>query len=211
VPITSTTRGTVSRIVSLSMYVQQPPTDRYVASVLQGMPVSTVLNCAIELWRNLEIDDDELLEIAIRDVSFQIQLQKAREERDGGDVSSATSISSSLSPPPVKSPGWSGGSMRPRFNPRLDPTVLFLEMKNLTLNLDNFTFRIEKGKKRTILDPIFDGRCMVSLQNINIRIRVECAKERVKRSKGGSEIARTLIAISRRRVYMLGCSLTRFC
>lgn len=87
--------------------------------------------------------------------------------------------------------------MRPRFNPRLDPTVLFLEMKNLTLNLDNFTFRIEKSKKRTILDPIFDGRCMVSLQNINIRIRVECAKERGKRSKAGSEMsARTLIVKS---------------
>lgn len=39
----------------------QPPADRYVASILKGLPVSTVLNCGIELWRNLEIDDDELM------------------------------------------------------------------------------------------------------------------------------------------------------
>ena len=48
----------------------QPPSDRYIASVLGGIPVTQVLNCTIELWRNLEIDDDELLEIVIREVSY---------------------------------------------------------------------------------------------------------------------------------------------
>lgn len=43
------------------MRISQPPSDLYAASVLQGLPVSSVLNCGIELWRNLEIDDDELL------------------------------------------------------------------------------------------------------------------------------------------------------
>ena len=41
--------------------LRQTPSDRYVASVLGGLPVSAVLNCGIELWRNLEIDDDELM------------------------------------------------------------------------------------------------------------------------------------------------------
>jgi hypothetical protein len=147
-----------------------------------------MLNCAIELWRNLEIDDDELLEIAIRDVSFQIQLQKAREEGDCSDSSLAGSAASSASAT-SKLPTWSGNSIRPRFNPRLDPTVLFLEMKSLTLNLDNFTFRIEKSQKRTIFDPVFEGKCMLSLRNITIRLRVKCAKERKKRSKSGSEVS----------------------
>jgi hypothetical protein len=30
--------------------VGQPATDRYVASVLHGLPISAVLNCAVELW-----------------------------------------------------------------------------------------------------------------------------------------------------------------
>ena len=58
-------------------------------------------------------------------------------------------------------------------------------MKELTLNLDNFMFRIEKSKKRTVFDPVFEGRGMVLLQNINIRMRVVCAKERGKRARAG--------------------------
>lgn len=152
--------------------------------------MSSILNCAIELWRNLEIDDDELLEIAIRDVSFQIQLHKAKEEGECHTVTShaaSASATVSVTPvPPSLTSAWN--AERPRFNPRVDPTVLYLEMKNLTLNLNNFLFRIEKNKKRTILDPVFEGRGMVSLQNITIRLRVECAKERVKRTKIASEV-----------------------
>jgi hypothetical protein len=60
-------------------------------------------------------------------------------------------------------------------------------MKNFTLNLDNFLFRIEKSEKRTIFDPIFEGRGMVSIQNISITLRVECAKERVKTNEFGPD------------------------
>lgn len=186
----------------------QPPSDRYVASVLQGLPVSSVLNCAIELWRNLEIDDDELLEIAIRDVSFQIKLQQQREESgvtaavtDVEDsagcspmmpVSPAPPLANTLQSTPASSLVNSSSSLdsvRGRFNPRVDPTVLFLEMKNLTLNLDHFVFRIEKDLRRTVFDPVFEGRGMVALQNVSIRLRVECAKERVKRTGAGAEVS----------------------
>lgn len=80
---------------------------------------------------------------------------------------------------------------RRRFNPRADPTVLYLEMKNLTLHLDKFLFRIEKHEsKRTIFDPTFDGQGMLLVRNVSIRLRVECAKERVRQkaaveSQGG--------------------------
>jgi hypothetical protein len=60
-------------------------------------------------------------------------------------------------------------------------------MKNFTLNLDNFIFRIEKSERRTIFDPVFEGRGMVSIQNISITLRVECAKERIKTSDFGPD------------------------
>lgn len=181
--------------------VGQPPTDRYVASVLQGLPVSTVLNCAIEMWRNLEIDDDELLEIAIKDVSYQIQLQKMREDKEDGHVDSEDSGETELVPP-----SFSGSSVevridetsssmdgaRHRFNPRIDPTVLFLDMKNLTLRLDNFMFRIEKNEK-TLLDPVFEGKGSLTIQNVSIRVRVECAKERVQKTALGETFAPVLV------------------
>ena len=49
---------------------------------LDGLPLSEVLHCAIELWENLQLDDDELLEIAIREISSQIQTQKAKDDVD---------------------------------------------------------------------------------------------------------------------------------
>jgi hypothetical protein len=186
---------------------------------LRDIPISNVLNCSIELWRNLQIDDDELLEIAIRDISYHIQLQKRHEDAGGRNtesyefhrgihpsLSEATSTtqlqnhnntirhtknyhhsdipqrlsSSSSFDGPTSSSSQNQGQPH-RFNPRVDPTVLFLEIKRLTLNLDNFFFRIEKASdKKTIFDPVFAGRGMLSLQNISIRLRVECAKERVK-------------------------------
>ena len=192
------------------------PTDPYAASILHDIPISNVLNCSIELWRNLQIDDDALLEIAIRDISYHIQLQKQREEAGEtmaepdefhqaihpslSESTSTTQVrhqntnphhnyhhsaipqrlssSSSFDGPTTAS---SQNQHQHRFNPRVDPTVLFLEIKHLTFNLDNFFFRIEKASdKKTIFDPVFAGRGMLSLQNISIRLRVECAKERVK-------------------------------
>ena len=65
---------------------------------LKGLPVSEVLKCGIELWQNLEIDDDELMQLAIRDVTYQIQLQKdledgiVREMRDEYNLKSPSYI-----------------------------------------------------------------------------------------------------------------------
>lgn len=180
--------------------VGQPPSDRYVASVLRGLPVSTVLNCAIEMWRNLEIDDDELLEIAIKDVSYQIQLQKMREEKDG-KVDSEDSSETDLVPPSfsgssvevrISETSSSMDGLRQRFNPRIDPTVLYLDMKNLTLKLENFMFRIEKNEK-TLLDPVFEGKGSLTIQNVSIRVRIECAKERIRKTALGETFAPVLI------------------
>lgn len=173
--------------------------------MLQGLPVSSVLNCAIELWRNLEIDDDELLEIAIRDVSFQIKLQQEREEKSCFETRPGTpqcpssvptmSLSSHSFDGKLK-PSSSFETVRRRFNPRVDPTVLFIEMKKLTLHLDNFLFRIEKSARRTVFDPVFEGRGMVCLENVSIRLRIECAKERVKRStNAGVDVSAPILQI----------------
>lgn len=50
-------------------------------------------------------------------------------------------------------------------------------MNKLTLTLDNFSFRIEKTE-RTIFDPVFNGRGTLSIHNVTMKVRVECAKER---------------------------------
>jgi hypothetical protein len=162
--------------------VGQQPTDRYVATVLKGIPVSTVLNTGIELWRSLEIDDDELLEIAIKDVSFQIQLQKEHEE---GIEASAQQFQQWDVASPVNAPVLPDANPRRRFNPRVDPTLVYLEMKRLTVNLDKFRFRIEKVEK-TIFDPVFEGWGTVSIQDVSIKLRVDCRKERLK--KMGTEM-----------------------
>jgi hypothetical protein len=178
--------------------VGEQVSDRYVASVLQGLPVSCVLNCAIELWRNLEIDDDELLEVAIKDVSLQVQLQKNREEGLLYSSEEALKNNPSSLPEPVASKLMSSGSFdktHKRFNPRTNPTVLFLEMNNLTLNLDNFLFRIEKGQPQSIFDPVFEGRGMISLRNISMRLRVDCAKQRVKKAGQGIAVATPVLQI----------------
>jgi hypothetical protein len=66
----------------------------------------------------------------------------------------------------------------------MDPTVLFFELKKLTINLEKFRFRIEKGERRTIFDPVFEGRGTLSVQNISIKLEVECRKERLETSGG---------------------------
>ena len=123
------------------------------------------------------LDAPTSTEIAIKDVSLQIQLQAEQEEN--GDVPSSPPVNTRHLATAASSSSDFGAKAR-RFNPRVDPTVLFLEMKNLKLHLDNFYFRIEKKENRTIFDPVFEGRGMVSLQNVSIRLRIECAKERRK-------------------------------
>ena len=163
--------------------VGDPPSDRYVASVLHELPVSSVLNCAIELWRNLEIDDDELLEIAVKDVSYQIQLQA---EREAGKPPSrpvhGISVGSPLGRNSAQNGSGSWDSPRRRYNPRVDPTVIFLEMIQLSLNLDHFVFRIEKADHlRTIFDPVFEGSGSLLVKNVSIKLRIECIKERIRK------------------------------
>ena len=180
--------------------LEHPPTDRYVSSILCGLPVTAVFNCAIELWRSLEIDDDELLEIAIRDVSFQIQLQKEREEASGDvkeckEDSQPTRFEDSPREPKLQRMySHSSDSFRQRFNPRVDPTVLYLEINKLTFHLDNFLFRIEKHEsRRTIFDPVFEGSGSLMVRNVSIKIRVECVKEY--RRKNGSRVPVPLLQL----------------
>jgi hypothetical protein len=182
--------------------VNHPPSDKRAAAALHGLPISSVLNCAIDLWRNLEIDDDELLEIAIRDVSYQIQLQKQREE--GGDNWTGKETKEDLSPSehPRSSRSFFDMSqdemLEPtirRFNPRSDPTVLYLEIKKLTFNLENFHFRIEKHEsKRTIFDPVFEGTGSVLVKNVSVKFRVECLKEYL--MKAGQEHGVPILQLS---------------
>ena len=184
-----------------------PPTDKYAASVLGNLPVSSVLNCAIDLWRNLEIDDDELLEVAIRDISYQIQLtdSETSDKENSNEIANGMTVVSSRpqdhsfssSPPPLgQLDTWqisntsgsldeSGEAKAHRFNPRVDPTVLFLEIKKLTFNLENFLFRIEKHEsKKTIFDPAFEGTGSILVKNVLIKLRVQCFKGYVTKSVG---------------------------
>jgi hypothetical protein len=138
------------------------------------MPVCQVLNYAIELWRNLEIDDDELLEIVIREVSYQIQLRNAHGKKDlaSRKIPTANPKSKSQDSLPKQRP-------QRRFNPRVDPTVLYFEMKKLSLNLERFHFRIEKFERHTIFDPVLEGQGTLHVRNISMKMRVECRKERL--------------------------------
>lgn len=163
-----------------------PPSDRYVASVLDDLPVSKVLDSGIELWRNLEIDDDELLEIAIKDVTYQIRLNAGKKsESHPSNGNSAEEVADLL--PSLKSSysstsdllkkTSSSKSLSRRFNPRDDPTVLYLEIKMLTFHLEKFFFRIEKDEsRRTIFDPVFEGCGNLLVRNVSIKLRVECLK-----------------------------------
>ncbi|CAJ1936223.1 unnamed protein product [Cylindrotheca closterium] len=165
-----------------------PPSDRYVASVLDDLPVSKVLDSGIELWRNLEIDDDELLEIAIKDIAYQIRLNAGKKpERNSSNGESTDeaaianflpSITSSFSSAPdLLKKTSSSESLGRRFNPRDDPTVLYLEIKMLTFHLEKFFFRIEKEEnRRTIFDPVFEGCGNLLVRNVSIKLRVECLK-----------------------------------
>jgi len=161
--------------------VHQPPTDRYVATVLGGLPVSSVLNCGIDLWRNLEIDDDELIEIAVRDVSYQIQLKSERDTMEEEKETRDDSPQSSRPQRHARNSHPSERQIHHRFNPRADPSVLYLEIQNLTFNLQKFLFRIEKQEdRRTIFDPVFEGSGSLMVQNVSIKLRVECVKDYVK-------------------------------
>ena len=141
------------------------------------MPVTDVINSSIELWRNLEIDDDELLEIVIREVSYQIQWHEMHPQDDTPRETIPATLPKSKSR--KSSRLFDARRVHRRFNPRNDPTILYFEMNKLTLNLERFHFRIEKLKRLTIFDPVFEGQGTLRVRNISMRLRVECRKERV--------------------------------
>ena len=66
-----------------------------------------------------------------------------------------------------------------RFNPRNDPTLLYLELLNMTFALDEFLFRIEPAERSTIFDPVFEGYGSLMIKNVSIKLRLECRKERI--------------------------------
>ena len=178
--------------------INNPPSDRYAASALDNLPISCVLNCAIDLWRNLEIDDDELLEIAIRDVSYQIELHKTHEEgtdhvttketKDDRHTTNSTGTDS-WQMSKIPSADELCEPLRHRFNPRVDPTVLYLEIKKLTFNLENFLFRIEKHEsKKTVFDPAFEGTGSILVRNVLVKFRVECVKGFVQHPGNNSSV-----------------------
>ena len=129
----------------------------------------------IDLWQSGAISDFELLETTIREVSQQIKMQKEREE-DGN-----------FEPLPPK--------RTKRFNPKVDPTVLCLDIKNLTLLLNDFGFRVEKGEPLTIFDPVFEGCGSITVKNVSITLKVEIQRDRVFRD--GLETPRPVLRLSK--------------
>ena len=146
---------------------------------LAGLPMSDKLMTQVDLWQTNAISDFDLLETIIREVSYQIQLQKEREEKG---IHTVFHPQSSKKHTPKQ------------FNPKLDPTILFLDIKNLTLRLEEFGFRVEKGQPLTIFDPVFEGHGNITVKNVSIALKVEVKKERVFRD--GLESARPVLQLA---------------
>jgi hypothetical protein len=138
-----------------------------VPTQLQDLPLSEPLKTGIDLWQSSAISSFEFMQIAIREVSNQIELHKGEERSIGG-------LSTQNSPRP---------NSRRKFNPRVD-SVLLLDIKNLTLHLDEFIFRVEKGENKTIFDPVFEGAGSLTVKNVSISLRIEVKKDRVKNENG---------------------------
>lgn len=188
--------------VDSASYVVSRPCSS--SSPLDGLPLSEVLICAVDLWENLQIDDDELLEIAIREISYQIQMHKGKTDDSidpgDGDWPEESSRIKQLHDDYTQHKGPSfdvdicntlsiesnnSGTGR-RFDPRKDPTVLYLGMNQLTCRLDDFNYRLEPVKSKSIFDPVFEGVGSLKIKNASIKIRVECRKERI--SKLGEDM-----------------------
>ncbi|KAL9189680.1 hypothetical protein ACHAXT_009355 [Thalassiosira profunda] len=155
--------------------LKKPPDYSGVPRQLAGLPMPDQLLTQLDLWLTSSISDFELLETAIKEVSHQIQLQKEREE-NGGEPPSQSSQSATL------------------FDPQVDPTVLFLDIRNLTLCLEEFGFRVEKGEPLTIFDPVFEGCASIIVKNVSIALRVEVKKERAFRD--GLETPRPVLQLA---------------
>lgn len=174
------------------------------SSSLNGLPLSKVLRCSIDLWENMQIDDDELLEIAIREISYQIQVQKAKEEEEEVDEeiewlverhrilelheSYSSSKGFSFDVDIINTFSMEGnepGKGR-RFDPKNDPTIFFLGLNQLTCSLENFTYRLEPAEINSVFDPVFEGVGDLAIRNASIKIRIECKKGPIE--KMGEEV-----------------------
>jgi len=157
--------------------IKHPSQFHGIPKPLDDLPMSDTLKAGIDLWQSSAISDFELLEIAIRDVSYQIS--HTSDSRNGG--------AQSVYQQPSRQPSPNV------FNPKEDPTVLFLDIKNLTMNLNEFTFRVEK-KEPTIFDPVFEGGGSIMVKNLSLALKVEIKKERVK--KNGVELYRPVFHLT---------------
>jgi hypothetical protein len=139
--------------------------------------MSDTLKAGIDLWQTSAISDFELLEIAIKDVSYQIS-------------NTQLSVQPVRQQPSRQPPSKPSTSV---FKPKEDPTVLFLDVKNLSMNLNEFTFRVEK-KEPTIFDPVFEGGGSIMVKNVSLALNIEIKKERVK--KNGVELYRPVFHLT---------------
>jgi len=154
----------------------------YVKSAMRGMPVSEVLHTAIELWHDLEIDDDELMEIAIKDVSYQISIHNSPKAAGSQPGQAKPPIDEGLLCHPMIIPNPSMSKSQPmprRFNPKKDSTILHLEMKQLSCKLEDFKFRLAPKTRLTIFDPVFEGTGTLEIRDLSLTLGVECKRERI--------------------------------
>lgn len=147
--------------------------------------MSDNLKTQIDLWQSSSISDFDLLETTIREVSQQIQLQKEWEENIGINTTTVATPHRHHTPEKVAK----------QFNPKLDPTVLSLDIQNLTLRLEEFSFRVEKGEPLTIFDPVFEGRGSITVKNVSIALKLEVKKERMFRNH--LEAARPVLQLAK--------------
>lgn len=117
----------------------------------------------------MEIDDDELMEVAIRDVSYQIKLHgELEKDADAGKNKKAQSEEANNQVSPHKR----------IFNPRKDPSIIDLKLTGLCLRLDDFTFRLEPNELHSLYDPVFEGNGSVAIEDASLTLLIECCKRR---------------------------------
>lgn len=170
--------------------------NKLLESSLNDLPLSDVLLCAIDLWEHLQIDDDELLEIAIGDISNEIRKVDSSQDVPMNDdftkrwSNDAKRIKDMHQDYRKKSVSFeniaivnslSFDNSDRKFDPRVDPTILYLHMSQLTCCLDDFTYRIEPEMRKSIFDPVFEGIGTLAIKNVSLKVRIELRKERVKK------------------------------
>ena len=124
-----------------------------------------------------------------RDISYQIQCQRENDRNEDRNDSTGNGVvkdNEQVNKDEQSLCYESSTGMTKKFNPRIDPTVLFLDLKGMTLNLNDFLFQIEPKVRNSIFDPVFEGYGTLLIKNTSITMRVECRKERL--MKLGAEL-----------------------